>query len=96
MTKNEDPGLGAGDSASEVETATGEGRGRFRDAVHKTGERARAVAEKARDQVHHLREKNIGDIANDVGGVVKRHPGQAVLISALVGFALGALLGRRR
>ena len=71
------------------------GTDRAVDHVAEAYEKVEDVVDDAQERFEHLREKSVGDLVNDVSGVVRRHPGKALIFSAFFGFVIGAAFRRR-
>ena len=97
------------DTLEEVADAAAEGTSRIRSAIERGGEelkrgaqhikeRAGAAVDSARQHVADVRlgERRVGEMVEDAGALIQRHPGKAVLAALLVGTVLGSLLTRRR
>ena len=52
------------------------------------------VRRQATDQIRQVRGKTVGELINDVIGLVKKHPGPGVVIAALLGMFLGRIFRR--
>jgi ElaB/YqjD/DUF883 family membrane-anchored ribosome-binding protein len=59
------------------------------------GSASSAVADRLREGGQYLQQHGVGDIADDMGGLVRRHPLPALCIGFGVGFLLGMVLTRR-
>ena len=93
-----DNGAQAADDAKaeqspEVEAAA-EAVQRAKTELNKARELYRKVRRKATQRLSQVREKRVGDLADDTLKLVRKHPGPSVLIAALVGFWLGRLFRR--
>ena len=67
-------------------------------AQHLPGERARATVDAAAEQLsagaQYVRTHDAKRMKSDVESIVKKNPGPALLVAALVGFCVGAVLSR--
>lgn len=50
---------------------------------------AHGAADKLQGAARYVREKNVRDMGDDLGEVVRRHPGPSLLIAVAAGFLLG-------
>jgi len=57
---------------------------------------AHAVADGMNRSATYLRDHSFGDMASDVEGYVRKHPGPSIAVAAAVGFLLGQSLRRSR
>jgi ElaB/YqjD/DUF883 family membrane-anchored ribosome-binding protein len=62
----------------------------------KTQRAAHAVADGMNRSATYLRDHSFGDMASDVEGYVRRHPGPSLAIAAAVGFLIGQSLRKSR
>ena len=71
------------------------GTDRAVDRVAEAYEKVEEVVDDAQERLEHLREKSVGDLVIDVAGLVRRHPGKALIISGFLGFVIGSAFRRR-
>jgi hypothetical protein len=64
------------------------------DGVGSAAKVGHGVADGMESTASYLRTHNVGDIGSDVIGICKRHPAQALISAAVVGFLVGRA-GRR-
>ncbi len=57
---------------------------------------AHAVADGMNRSASYLREHSFGDMASDVEGYVRKHPGPSLAVAAAIGFLVGQSLRRSR
>jgi ElaB/YqjD/DUF883 family membrane-anchored ribosome-binding protein len=63
--------------------------------VEKASSVAHATADKLQDTADYVRENDVKAMMDDVEGLVKRYPGQALATAAAVGFLVGRLFQRK-
>lgn len=62
--------------------------------VSKVTSAAHSAADRLQDAARYVREKNVRDMGDDLGQVVRRNPGPSLLIALATGFLLGQLFTR--
>lgn len=95
-----DLGQKAGDKIDEGRLRTAEKFDSTASALHERGDRfassasnaAHATADKIQVAADYLRDHDVHAMAEDLGGLVKRYPGQALAAAAVVGFLAGRAL----
>ena len=89
-----------GESPSRLRSAIERGSEEIKRGAQHLKERAGQVVDSARQHVsdvtHRVTEGKLSEMVDDVGSIIQRHPGKAVLGALLVGTVLGSLLSRRR
>ena len=67
-------------------------------ALHEKSDKAATVAHRAADKIQatadYIRENNLKAMVGDVGGLVKRYPGQSLAAAAIAGFLVARALRR--
>ena len=86
---------GAHRAVDRVDQAVGETRAQVECAVGTARQRLAQAVRDARVTLEDLGEKKASELAADVGALVRKHPGKAVLIAAALGFFVGARLRPR-
>ncbi|HLZ91602.1 MAG TPA: hypothetical protein VKQ28_07785 [Candidatus Acidoferrum sp.] len=95
-----DLGRKAGDKIDEGRVRTADTFDSTASALHERGERfassasnaAHATADKIQAAADYLREHDAQAMAEDLGGLVRRYPGQALAAAAVAGFLAGRAL----
>jgi ElaB/YqjD/DUF883 family membrane-anchored ribosome-binding protein len=97
-----DLGRKAGDKIDEQRVRTADTFDNTASALHEGGDRfasstsnaVHATADKIQTAADYLREHDARAMMNDVEGLVRRYPGQALAAAAVVGFLAGRALRR--
>lgn len=82
------------DERPEVQAAE-EAVRRAREQLSKAEAYCRQLRHDATDELHKLREKNLGDLVEGTLACVRKHPGAGIGLAAVLGFFLGRLFHRR-
>lgn len=81
-----------------VEAAGEEAKGVLNAAAEKAGNAARVAEDKVNQGIHtvgeYLSEKNVRDMASDLGELIKKHPLASIAVGVGVGLLLASLLRR--
>jgi ElaB/YqjD/DUF883 family membrane-anchored ribosome-binding protein len=62
--------------------------------LERAREQFRRIRQESVERAESLRQKNVGDLIDETLGYVRRHPGQCVAFSLLVGIFLGRITRR--
>lgn len=81
------------DERPEVQAAADAVR-RAKEQLHKAQEQYEALRHETSEGIKHLREQNVGDLAECTLELVRKHPGAGVAVAGLLGFFLGRLFRR--